>query len=257
MVSHDFSGKVALVTGGASGIGEACVKQFAAGGAAVVIADIDVGAGAALAAAIAAAGGRSVFIETDVADADSARAAAACALAQFGRLDCAVNSAGITGATSRLTDYSVDAWRRVLDINLHGVFHGMRSQIDAMLPRLGAGDGGAAIVNMASVMGLVSTPPTPAYTAAKHAVIGMTLAAAQSYAAHGLRINAICPGYIQTPMMMNGTTPEMREKLTRRHPIGRLGQADEIAAAALFLCSDAAAFMAGGVYPVDGGYLVN
>jgi NAD(P)-dependent dehydrogenase (short-subunit alcohol dehydrogenase family) len=180
MVTYDFSGKAALVTGGASGIGEACVKQFAASGAAVLIADLN-------------------------------------------------------------------------EPLLHSVFYCMRREIEAMLNN----PGGGAIVNIASVMGFVTTAYTPAYTAAKHAVLGMTKAAAQSYSARGIRVNAVCPGYIQTPMMMNGTTPEMREKLRKRHPIGRLGLADEQAAVALFLCSDAAAFMTGGGYPVDGGYLLN
>jgi NAD(P)-dependent dehydrogenase (short-subunit alcohol dehydrogenase family) len=249
---YDFAGKVALVTGGASGIGAACIRQFSANGAAVVIADLNAQAGAALAEAINGAGGNALFAAVDVADADSVQAAVDSAERHFGRLDFAVNSAGINGESNLLADFSLAGWRQVIDINLNGMFHSLRSEIPAMLRA-----GGGAIVNLSSIMGLVSSPTTPAYVAAKHAVAGMTKTAAQTYSARGVRVNAICPGYVETPMLMNSATEEMCAAAIAMHPIGRLGKADDIASVALFLCSDGAAFVTGGIYPVDGGYLTN
>lgn len=252
MTRYDFSQKVAFVTGGASGIGESCIKQFADNGAAVVIADRTVAAGEKLAAAIAAQGGRALFIEMDVTNAANVQAAVERAEKQFGGIDFAVNCAGISGESNTLTAYSLEGWHNNINVNLNGVFYSMRSQIPAMLRR-----GGGAIVNLSSIMGLVSSPTTPAYVAAKHAVAGLTKNAAQTYAAQGVRVNAVCPGYIDTPMLRANATPEMIAMGASMHPIGRLGKAEEIAAMALFLCSDSASFITGGIYPVDGGYLTN
>jgi len=252
MTQYDFSHKVAFVTGGASGIGEACIRQFAANGAAVVIADQSAAAGAKLAAEIVAQGGKALFVEMNVTDAANVQAAVDATVRQFGRLDFAVNCAGISGESNVLTDYSLEGWHRNLDVNLNGVFYSLRSQIPAMLH-----NGGGSIVNLSSIMGLVSSPTTPAYVAAKHAVAGLTKNAAQTYAAKGVRVNAVCPGYIDTPMLRANATPEMVSAGASMHPIGRLGKADEIAAMALFLCSDSASFITGGIYPVDGGYLTN
>jgi NAD(P)-dependent dehydrogenase (short-subunit alcohol dehydrogenase family) len=252
MPQYDFSNKVAFVTGGASGIGEACIKQFAANGAAVVIADLNETAGNKLAADIGAQGGKVLFIKTSVTDAANVQAAIDRTVQHFGRLDFAVNCAGISGESNTLTDYSLEGWHQNLDVNLNGVFYSLRSQIPAMLQ-----NGGGSIVNLSSIMGLVSSPTTPAYVAAKHAVAGLTKNAAQTYAAKGVRVNAVCPGYIDTPMLRANATPEMMSAGAAMHPIGRLGKADEIAAMAVFLCSDSASFITGGVYPVDGGYLTN
>jgi NAD(P)-dependent dehydrogenase (short-subunit alcohol dehydrogenase family) len=246
---YDFSGKVAFVTGGASGIGAACSKQFAANGASVVIADMNETSGRALAAAL---GAGVLFIKLDVSDADAVQAAVERTEQHFGKLDYAVNCAGITTESNLLADYSLQDWHHNINVNLNGVYYSLRSQIPAMLRH-----GGGAIVNLSSIMGLVSSPTTPAYVAAKHAVAGITKNAAQAYAGSGVRVNAICPGYIRTPMLLNSASEEMMEKGAAMHPIGRLGEADEIAAVALFLCSDSASFVTGGIYPVDGGYLTN
>lgn len=252
MTQYDFSGKVALITGGASGIGEACVKQFVANGATVVIADLNDKLGQTLAAQLNDSGATALFVKTDVTDAANVQALIDKTVAQFGRLDFAINSAGISGEANILTELSLEGWHRVIDINLNSVFYCMRSQIPAMLQ-----SGGGSIVNLASIMGLVSSPTVPAYVAAKHGVAGLTKSGAQAYSAQGVRINAICPGYIETPMVMGSTTAETRAQGAAMHPIGRLGRADEIAAMALFLCSDGASFISGGIYPVDGGYLTN
>jgi NAD(P)-dependent dehydrogenase (short-subunit alcohol dehydrogenase family) len=246
---YDFSGKVAFVTGGASGIGEACIKQFVANGASVVIADMNEKAGKALAAAI---GAKALFIKLNVTDADAVQAAVDQTEKHFGKLDYAVNCAGITTESKLLADYSMEGWHNNINVNLNGVFYSMRSQIPAMLR-----NGGGSIVNLSSIMGLVSSPTTPPYVAAKHAVAGITKNAAQSYSSRGVRVNAICPGYIKTPMLLNSATEEMMQMGAAMHPIGRLGEPDEIAAVALFLCSDSASFVTGGIYPVDGGYLTN
>jgi len=252
MTRYDFSGKVALVTGGASGIGEACIRQFADNGAHVVIADMSEAAGTELAASIEAQGGRALFVKTNVSDADSMQSAVDQTVGQFGRLDYAVNSAGISGESNLITEMSLDGWHQNIDINLNGVFYSMRSEIPAMLRT-----GGGAIVNISSIMGLVSSPNTPAYVAAKHGVAGITKTAAQSYSKEGVRVNAICPGFIETPLLRASASQDMLDKAVHMHPIGRLGRADEIAAVALFLCSDSASFVTGGIYPVDGGYLAN
>lgn len=252
MTQYDFSGKVALVTGGASGIGAACIRQFAANGAQVVIADMSEAAGSELAASINAQGGKALFVKTDVSDPASVQTAVDQTVVEFGRLDYAVNCAGISGESNLLADYSLEGWHKVIDINLNGVFYSMRSEIPAMLR-----SGGGAIVNISSIMGLVSSPTTPAYVAAKHAVAGLTKNAAQSYSKQGVRVNAVCPGYIETPMLMGSATQEMLEMAVPMHPIGRLGRADDIAAVCLFLCSDSASFVTGGIYPVDGGYLTH
>jgi NAD(P)-dependent dehydrogenase (short-subunit alcohol dehydrogenase family) len=246
---YDFSGKVAFITGGASGIGEACARQFAANGASVVIADMNARDGQALAAAL---GAGALFIELNVTDAAAVQAAVEQTERHFGKLDYAVNCAGITTEANLLVDYSLEGWHNNINVNLNGVFHSMRSQIPAMLR-----NGSGAIVNLSSIMGLVSAPATPAYVAAKHAVAGITKNAAQAYSARGVRVNAICPGYIRTPMLLKSATEEMIRMGAAMHPIGRLGEADEIAAVALFLCSDSASFLTGALIPVDGGYLTH
>lgn len=249
---YDFAGRVAFVTGGASGIGESCVRQFATNGAAVAIVDLNETAGRALADAINTEGGKALFVRASMTDADSVQAAVDQTIAQLGRMDFAVNCAGISGESNILTDYSLEGWHQNIDVNLNGVFYCLRSQIPAMVKQ-----GNGAIVNLSSILGLVSVPTSPAYVAAKHAVAGLTKNAGQTYASKGVRVNAICPGYIDTPMLRNSATEEMMKMGAAAHPIGRLGRAEEIAAMAVFLCSDSASFITGGVYPVDGGYLTH
>jgi len=249
---YDFSGKVAFVTGGASGIGESCIQQFAANGAAVAIVDLNETAGRQLADAINREGGKALFVRASMTDAASVQAAVDETIKQLGRMDFAVNCAGISGESNILTDYSLEGWHQNIDVNLNGVFYCLRSQIPAMVKQ-----GGGAIVNLSSILGLVSVPTSPAYVAAKHAVAGITKNAGQTYASKGVRVNAICPGYIDTPMLRNSATDEMMKMGAAMHPIGRLGRAEEIAAMAVFLCSDSASFITGGVYPVDGGYLTH
>lgn len=250
MSIFDFSGKVVLITGGASGIGRACVEGFAAGGARVVIADLNVALGEALVAELEAAGAEAIFVNTDVADPAAVSALIQRTLAVFGGLHYAVNNAGIEGDSGPIAETSLDNWHRVIDIDLNGVFYCLREEIPAILQ-----SGGGAIVNMSSVMGSVSAPGISAYVAAKHAVLGLTKTAAQENSALGLRVNAVCPGFIETPLVNKHLTDEVRAQAVSMHPIGHLGQAVEVANMVLFLCSDQASFVTGGAYSVDGGYL--
>lgn len=250
--TYDFSKKIAFVTGGASGIGEACINQFVANGAAVVIADLNEVDGKKLADSINTKGGKALFIKLSVTDPANVQAAVDQAEKHFGRIDYAVNCAGISGESNTLADYSLEGYHQNIDVNQNGVFYSLRSQIPSMLR-----NGGGSIVNLSSIMGLVSTPTSAAYVAAKHAVAGLTKNAGQTYAGRGVRVNAICPGYIDTPMLRKSAPPEMIELGAAMHPIGRLGTADDIASMALFLCSDSASFITGGIFPVDGGYLTN
>lgn len=250
MSVFDFSDKVALVTGGASGIGRACVEGFAAGGARVVIADLNVALGEALVAELQASGAEALFINTDVADPAAVSALVQRTLEAFGALHYAVNNAGIEGDRCPIAETSLDSWHRVIDINLNGVFYCLREEIPAILQ-----SGGGAIVNMSSIMGTVASPGISAYVAAKHGVLGLTKTAAQENSALGLRVNAVCPGFIETPLLNKHLTDEVRTQVVAMHPIGHLGQAVEVANTVLYLCSDQASFVTGSAYSVDGGYL--
>lgn len=251
-----FAGRVALVTGGASGIGLATAQAFAASGASVVVADLPGSAGADVARDLTRSGARAIFVPVDVADPQSAMDMVKATTDAFGRLDCAVNSAGISGGGGGngprrpTADFDLDIWRRVLSINLDGVFHSLRAELPAMLA-----SGGGAIVNLASILGLVGFPNASAYTASKHGVVGLTKVAAIEYATRNIRVNAIGPGFIETPMTAPlRATEEGRDAIVAQHPVGRLGQPEEIASLALFLCSDAASFITGACYADDGGY---
>ncbi|MBC7602132.1 MAG: glucose 1-dehydrogenase [Ramlibacter sp.] len=243
--------KVALVTGASSGIGRATAMVFAREGARVVVSDVDAQQGEETAAQVRSAGGEAIFIAADVGKPGDAVSLVAAAVEHYGRLDVACNNAGIGGPVAPTADYPLDGWAQVININLSGVFFGVRAQIAAMLKT-----GGGAIVNMASVLGAVGAPGSPAYTAAKHGVIGLTQSVAWEYGAHGIRINAVGPGFIHTPMVKNlEADPNANAALIAAHALGRLGRPEEVAELVAWLASDRASFATGAYYPIDGGYL--
>ncbi len=250
----NFSGRVALVTGAASGMGRAIALAFAQAGASVVAADIDAGGGSETVTSITTAGGTSVFVHTDVSDSTQVVAMADAAIKHFGRLDAAVNAAAIEGETVPLAELDDDVFDRVQRVNVRSVYLCMKHEIRAMMA---AGNGGA-IVNFASTNAYRPQPHQSAYTASKFAVLGLTKSAAIDYAPHGVRINAICPGAIDTPMLRNAMERRGREEadvIARLSLVGRFGSVDEIAKATLWLCSDDASFTIGHALAVDGGYL--
>ncbi|ASN18393.1 SDR family NAD(P)-dependent oxidoreductase [Arthrobacter sp. YN] len=246
----NFEGKTALVTGGGSGLGEAISKDLAKNGVKVVVTDVNFDAATRVANQITADGGTSVPFQANTAVAEDSKKAVDFAVETYGALNYAVNNAGIGGASAPVGDVDIEDWDRVIAINLSGVLYGMRYQIPAILAA-GASEG--AIVNMASIHGAVAAPGNAAYTAAKHAVVGLTKNAAAEYGAQGLRVNAIGPGYIDTPLLA-AAPKEVINGLEAKHPLGRLGKADEIANVTTFLLSDKASFMTGSYVLVDGGY---
>jgi NAD(P)-dependent dehydrogenase (short-subunit alcohol dehydrogenase family) len=246
---RDFAGKVAVVTGAGSGIGEAIAVALAARGAQVVVSDISATNAERVAAAIGAAGGTAEANVTDVADPAAVEGMVQFAASTYGGLDIAVNNAGIGGPLAPTGDYSIEGWRKVIDINLNGVFYGMRYQIPAMLAR-----GRGVIINMASILGGVGTAGSPAYVAAKHAVVGLTKAAALEYATQNIRINSVGPAYIDTPLVTGSLDEATLEALRGMHAMKRLGTSQEVAALVAFLASDAASFITGSYHLVDGGY---
>lgn len=250
MEFHELKDKAFIVTGGGSGIGAACARALGAAGSRVLVADLMPDGANAVAAEIVAAGGSAVGMKVDVTSAADVEAMAGLAVAEFGGLDGAVNNAGIAMAPLAAADVAEADWLRIVDVNLNGVYRSMAAEIRAMLPgRKGS------IVNVASVLGMVGSAGLAPYVASKHGVIGLTRAAALDYARKGLRINAICPGYIDTPMIHAAEGWAEREAyLARLHPIGRLGRDGEVVAMILFLLSDRSGFMTGGVHAVDGGY---
>jgi NAD(P)-dependent dehydrogenase (short-subunit alcohol dehydrogenase family) len=243
---EDFRGKVALVTGAGSGIGEACAKELATRGANVLLADLNLAAAERVCAELP--DGKGLAVQVDVADPASVEAMVRFAVERLGGLDIAVNNAGIGGELAPTGEHSIEGWQRVIDVNLNGVFYGMRYEIPAMLVR-----GGGAIVNVASILGSVGFAAAPAYVAAKHGVVGLTKNAALEYAARGIRVNSIGPAFINTPMLASlddATLAQVKEL----HPVKRLGEPGEVASLVCFLASDAASFITGSYHLVDGGY---
>jgi NAD(P)-dependent dehydrogenase (short-subunit alcohol dehydrogenase family) len=247
-----LAGRVALVTGAASGIGRASALALARSAARVMVSDVDVAGGEQTVELIRAAGGDAQFVRADVSQGKDVEALVAATIAHFGRLDCAHNNGGIEGPLAATADCTEEEWRRVLDVNLTGVWWCLRHELPLMLGR------GGAIVNTASVSGLKGFPPLlPAYVASKYGVVGLTQVTARQYARYGIRVNAVCPGAIDTPMLdrIGEGATRLGVPMVAENPTGRLGTPDEVAAAVVWLCSDAASFVTGHTLVVDGGFL--
>ena len=245
-----LEGKVGLVTGGASGFGRAISLAFAREGAKVVVADIDMGGGEETVGMVKKLGSDAIFVRCDVSQASDVVKILAKTVETYGRLDCAVNNAGIEGALAPILDYPEEVWSRILNINLTGVWFCMKHEVAQMLKQ-----GGGTIVNISSAAGLIGVPGSSGYTATKHGVIGLTKTVALEYAKAGIRVNAVCPGAFHTPMLgrILEEYPDMQKFYEAAHPIGRMGDPKELADAVVWLCSDRSSFVTGTSLSVDGG----
>ncbi len=249
MVDQDFDGKTAIVTGAASGIGAAIAAELAVRGAIVIASDVDAAALDAVVGDIRTKGGKAHARTGDVSDAAAMKALTDFAIETGGALHLAVNNAGIGGPMEPCGNYPLEDWKKVIDINLNGVFYGMRYQIPAMVAA-----GGGSIVNVSSILGSVGFRGASAYVAAKHGLLGLTRAAALDHATEGVRINAVGPAFIATPLLTKNLEQEMLDGLAAAHPVGRIGTAEEVSALVCFLLSDRASFITGSYHLVDGGY---
>ena len=251
-MGNRFEGKVAFITGGGSGLGQETARVMGRDGAAIAIADMNEDGGKATVSELQESGIKALFVKCDVSDPDSVRAAVDATVAEFGRLDYGINNAGIGGAAAAAGDYGVDDWHKVISINLDGVFYCIRAEVPEMRKV-----GGGVIINISSILGLVGFGMAPAYTAAKHGVMGLTRAAALDHAAENIRVVAINPGFIETPLLKSGGIEkgtDVYDMVLGLHPIGRLGQPVDIANTVAWLCSDEASFVTGMPMIVDGGY---
>ena len=246
----DLNNKVAIVTGGGSGIGRAVCVFYAREGAKVVVADVDEKGGKETSDMIKKDGGEAIFVKCDTSSADENEKLVKATVDKFGALHIACNNAGIGGPLAPAGEYPIDGWDKVIAVNLSGIFYGMRYQIPEMQKA-----GGGVIVNMASILGQVGTPLSPAYVAAKHGLVGLTKAAALQYSKEKIRIVSVGPAYIKTPLLTKNLPQEVMDSLVPLHPIGRLGEAEEVAELVLWLSSDKASFVTGSYYAIDGGYL--
>lgn len=240
-----------IITGAASGIGEATALLFASNGINVIVSDIDEVKGEALAEKIKSSGSDAIFVKTDVSDAAQCKSLVEAGVQAFGSIEYCFNNAGISGESNPVGDMSIEGWNKMIATNLSSVFYCMKYQIQQMMKQ-----GGGAIVNNSSILGSVGFANASAYVAAKHGVVGLTQAAAIEYSRSGIRINAIGPGFINTPLLGKaGMDDSAKKGLVPLHPIGRLGESKEVAELVFWLCSNKASFITGSYYPVDGGYL--
>lgn len=244
-----MKGKTVIITGAASGIGKATAELFAKEGANVVVSDVNEIAAKVVSEDIVSNGGKAVFIKTDVSKPEEMEKLVEFAVKTYGKLDIAVNNAGIGGEINPIADMSIEGWHRVIGVNLNSLFYGLKYQIQAMLK-----GGGGSIVNVSSILGSVGFAGSAGYASAKHGILGLTQTAAMEYSAKNIRVNSVGPGFIETPLL-DALDDVMKSQLVALHPIGRLGRSEEVAELIFWLGSDKASFVTGSYHPVDGGYL--